>query len=79
LKPTGATNMTTKWLFEAAAEAWKNWLPADALETVKQGGFYSVQVQPGFRIIAINSNLCYILNWYFKNFTNGATNLISDV
>jgi sphingomyelin phosphodiesterase len=71
--------MTTKWLFEAAAEAWKNWLPADALETVKQGGFYSVQVQPGFRIIAINSNLCYILNWYFNHFAHGATNLNSDV
>ncbi|CAB3377350.1 Hypothetical predicted protein [Cloeon dipterum] len=64
LKPVGPTNMTTQWLFDAAAEAWSQWLPAEALETVRQGGFYSVEVQPGFRIIAINSNLCYVLNWW---------------
>jgi sphingomyelin phosphodiesterase len=57
------SNMTPAWLFESAADAWSAWLPSEALETVRRGGFYSVLQQPGFRIIALNSNLCYVLNW----------------
>ncbi|XP_046396231.1 sphingomyelin phosphodiesterase-like isoform X2 [Ischnura elegans] len=63
--PVGISrDLSTAWLYEAAAKAWSKWLPEEALVTVRKGGYYSVTPKPGLRIIAINSNLCYTLNWW---------------
>lgn len=34
-----------------------------APHSARYGGFYSVLARPGFRIISINTNYCYRLNW----------------
>lgn len=34
------------------------------MNTVRAGGFYTVLVRPGFRIIGLNNNDCYIYNWW---------------
>lgn len=31
--------------------------------TLNYGGYYTQVVKPGFRIIGLNSNVCYIYNW----------------
>lgn len=39
------------------------WLPDSTRNTIHRGGFYTVKIKTGLRIIAINNNLCYIYNW----------------
>ncbi|PNF14909.1 hypothetical protein B7P43_G04318 [Cryptotermes secundus] len=56
--------VSTNWLYELSAELWTYWLPPETKETILQGGFYTVLVRPGFRIIALNSNLGYTANWW---------------
>jgi hypothetical protein len=55
--------VSTNWLYELSAELWSDWLPQETKETILQGGFYTVLVRPGFRIIALNSNLGHTYNW----------------
>lgn len=55
---------STQWLYDALADEWAKWLPASALETVRAGGYYTVLVKPGFRVVAINNNDCYTYNWW---------------
>ncbi|XP_022899984.2 sphingomyelin phosphodiesterase-like [Onthophagus taurus] len=56
--------LSTQWLYEEIAELWSYWLPNETKETIKRGGFYTVLVEPGFRIIALNSNVAQIFNWW---------------
>ncbi|XP_070497838.1 sphingomyelin phosphodiesterase-like [Chironomus tepperi] len=64
--PTHITDpaLSVHWLYEHAASAWASWLPASALTTVRAGGYYTVLNRPGFRIIAMNNNDCYVYNWW---------------
>lgn len=48
------------------ADQWSRWLPESALVTVRKGGYYTVLVKPGFRVIAINNNDCYTYNWWLS-------------
>ncbi|CAK8680915.1 unnamed protein product [Clavelina lepadiformis] len=52
------------WLYDGLVKAWSNWLPEDALQTVRSGGYYTTLVQPGFRIVSLNTNFCYTDNWW---------------
>lgn len=54
----------TQWLYDLMAKEWAKWLPKEALKTVRLGGYYTVLVKPGFRIIALNNNECYIYNYW---------------
>ncbi|KDR09869.1 Sphingomyelin phosphodiesterase [Zootermopsis nevadensis] len=56
--------VSTKWLYELVADLWSVWLPPDTRETILRGGFYTVLARPGFRIIVLNNNVCYNLNWW---------------
>ncbi|GAV05396.1 hypothetical protein RvY_15537 [Ramazzottius varieornatus] len=53
-----------KWLYDALATTWNQWLPAESLKTVASGGFYRVDVFPGLRIISLNTNYCNNMNWW---------------
>ncbi|XP_012257111.2 sphingomyelin phosphodiesterase-like [Athalia rosae] len=59
-------NLSTSWLYKMLANLWIRfgWLPESTRSTILQGGFYTVSPKKGFRIIAINNNLCYIYNWW---------------
>lgn len=50
------------------AEEWSAWLPEETKETILKGGYYTVSPKPGFRIIAINSNVCFTFNWLVLKF-----------
>ncbi|XP_077294992.1 sphingomyelin phosphodiesterase 1-like [Arctopsyche grandis] len=56
--------VSTAWLYELLTEKWSAWLPNEALDTIKMGGYYTVLVKPGFRVVVLNSNLCYVYNWW---------------
>uniref|UniRef100_A0A1Y1N7Y8 Sphingomyelin phosphodiesterase n=3 Tax=Photinus pyralis TaxID=7054 RepID=A0A1Y1N7Y8_PHOPY len=55
-------DFSISWLLDYVAEEWSRWLPTSTLTTIRQGGFYTVLVKPGFRIIALNSNVCFTNN-----------------
>lgn len=44
--------------FEFIASQWEPWLPASALATVQEGGYYTLLLQPGLRLISWNSIYC---------------------
>lgn len=52
----------SKWLYDFLAQQWNSWLPETALETLRIGGYYTLTIRPGWRIIAMNSNPCYTGN-----------------
>ncbi|XP_003402022.1 sphingomyelin phosphodiesterase 1 isoform X1 [Bombus terrestris] len=59
-------NLTTNWLYKLMADLWivYGWLPEHTRSTILQGGYYTVVPKRGFRIIALNSNVCYSYNWW---------------
>lgn len=58
------TSLSIQWLYDHVAELWKGALPPAALETVTSGGYYTTLVKPGLRLIALNDNVCFVLNWW---------------
>ncbi|XP_067935933.1 sphingomyelin phosphodiesterase-like [Watersipora subatra] len=69
-------NQSESWLYDTLAQTWSHWLPASTMETIKYGGFYTVLVKPGFRIISLNTNFCERQNfWLLLNVTDPAHEL----
>lgn len=58
--------LSTVWLYELLADLWIKfgWLPESTRSTILKGGFYTVSPKKGFRIIALNNNVCYTYNWW---------------
>ncbi|XP_017885919.1 sphingomyelin phosphodiesterase 1-like isoform X2 [Ceratina calcarata] len=59
-------NLTTNWVYELLADLWiaYKWLPESTRPTILKGGYYTVTPRKGFRVIALNSNVCYSYNWW---------------
>ncbi|XP_060623167.2 sphingomyelin phosphodiesterase [Anolis sagrei] len=69
-------NQSSAWLYDAMADAWAPWLPPDALETLRVGGFYTLPVLPGLRLVSLNMNFCSEANfWLLINATDPAGQL----
>ncbi|KAF9116533.1 hypothetical protein BGX27_001827 [Mortierella sp. AM989] len=69
LFPTKASGGDLSWLYSSLADDWSRWLPADAVNSVKNYGAYTASPAPGFRIISLNTNFCYTLNFYLYGHT----------
>ncbi|XP_056645510.1 sphingomyelin phosphodiesterase-like isoform X1 [Diorhabda sublineata] len=52
------------WLYTTLADHWRRWLPSTSGNTLLHGGFYSVLLRPGFRLISLNTNYCHSLSWW---------------
>ncbi|XP_025833565.1 sphingomyelin phosphodiesterase-like [Agrilus planipennis] len=57
-------NLSSNWLYEVFANNLKSWFPSTVLNTLKQGGYYTVKIKNNLRIIGLNSNLCINENWW---------------
>ncbi|EHB06723.1 Sphingomyelin phosphodiesterase [Heterocephalus glaber] len=69
-------NHSSNWLYEAMAKTWEPWLPAEALQTLRIGGFYALSPRPGLRLISLNMNFCSRENfWLLINSTDPAGQL----
>ncbi|KAF8966369.1 hypothetical protein BGZ46_000380 [Entomortierella lignicola] len=64
LFPTTASGGDVSWLYSSLADEWSRWLPSDAVNSVRKYGAYTVSPTPGFRIISLNTNFCYTMNFY---------------
>ncbi|KAG0036990.1 hypothetical protein BGZ82_003318 [Podila clonocystis] len=69
LFPTKATGGDIQWLYDSLADDWSRWLPADAVNSVKNYGAYTASPAPGLRIISLNNNFCYTMNFYLYGHT----------
>ncbi|CAH0561026.1 unnamed protein product, partial [Brassicogethes aeneus] len=64
------------WLYGQIQDQWKKWLPSSSENTLLHGGFYSVLLTPGFRLISLNNNYCHTLSWWLLvNSTDPASEL----
>ncbi|RXG62294.1 Sphingomyelin phosphodiesterase [Armadillidium vulgare] len=52
------------WLYEELSEVWQRWLPSDVASSIAYGAFYSTQIRPGLRVLSINTQYCYKLNYW---------------
>ncbi|KAF7991317.1 hypothetical protein HCN44_002879 [Aphidius gifuensis] len=79
-----ADELSTKWLYKLMADTWINagWLPESTRQTIQRGGYYTVVPRNGLRVIALNNNIAYILNWwliYEPEDPNGQLKWLNDV
>jgi sphingomyelin phosphodiesterase len=58
-------DLTMTWLYDALQENWKGWIDKKHLPSVhKNSGSYISYPVPGLKLISINTNFCYNLNWW---------------
>ncbi|KAK7063316.1 Sphingomyelin phosphodiesterase [Halocaridina rubra] len=68
--------LTNGWLYEEITAQWSRVVPGLENGTVLYGGYYSVLLKPGFRIISLNSMFGYSSNvWLTENSTDLASEL----
>jgi len=53
---------TDYWVYTVAADCWKTFLPDDAVATLKKGGYYTVKITTGLRLIVLNTVIYYYQN-----------------
>ncbi|XP_077866831.1 sphingomyelin phosphodiesterase-like [Saccoglossus kowalevskii] len=72
-------NHSIEWLYDALADTWidqTHWLPPYTRHTIKKGGYYTVLISPGLRLVALNSMYGYYGNfWLYLNTTDPAGQL----
>ncbi|XP_051971914.1 sphingomyelin phosphodiesterase-like [Xyrauchen texanus] len=69
-------NWSSRWLYDTMAKEWAQWLPEDALETIRRGGFYTAEIERGLRVVSLNMNFCARENfWLMVNSTDPADQL----
>jgi 3',5'-cyclic AMP phosphodiesterase CpdA len=75
-QPSVTGSVSTQWLYDHLETLYADYLPADALATVKSGGYYTVLSSEGHRVIVLNNNLCFTLNWW--SFTPAGITAMKD-
>ncbi|XP_070500971.1 sphingomyelin phosphodiesterase-like [Chironomus tepperi] len=64
-------SLSTHWLYQHAATAWSQWLPASTQTTIRRGGYYTaLSPDSRLRIIGLNNNDCYNLNFWMMYSTD---------
>jgi len=62
--------LRSQWLYDFSADQWSSWLPAASLQTVRVAGYYTVLLEPGLRLVAINNNDCGTSNFWVLHSRN---------
>lgn len=54
-----------KWLYKSLAHSWRGWLSLKTNPQVEENtGSYTARPRKGLKLISLNTNFCYILNWW---------------
>lgn len=59
-------------IYDAVAKLWSPWLNPAAVATLQKGGFYSLVIKPGLRLLSLNTNLYYSPNEVTVNMSDPA-------
>ncbi|KAG0950228.1 hypothetical protein G6F57_000117 [Rhizopus arrhizus] len=63
--PSKKAYLDLKWLYKSLATNWQSWLGPDINSFVQSNtGSYVARPVPGLKLISLNTNFCYILNWW---------------
>ncbi|EGC39017.1 hypothetical protein DICPUDRAFT_52947 [Dictyostelium purpureum] len=54
----------TQWLLDSLYTYWMPWLDTDALESVKEYGYYTTLLRPGLRVMCLNTLENDMINFY---------------
>ncbi|KAI9474288.1 MAG: Metallo-dependent phosphatase-like protein [Benjaminiella poitrasii] len=58
-------DLAMTWLYETLVKNWEGWIPSKYLSNVhKNSGSYISYPANGLKLISINTNYCYNLNWW---------------
>jgi len=64
------------WLYNVLDSEWTNWIGNGHSPTLQYGGYFSVSLAPGLRVISLNMNFCMNKNfWLLLNSTDPAEQL----
>jgi len=53
------------YIYEGAAEAWSDFLHPESIKTIRKGGYYTELIEPGLRLVVVNTALYFIGNVVF--------------
>lgn len=54
-----------KWLYKSLAKSWRGWLSPNINPDVESNtGSYTARPVRGLKLISLNTNFCYVLNWW---------------
>ncbi|KAL4716625.1 hypothetical protein ACJJTC_008260 [Scirpophaga incertulas] len=56
--------LNTTWLYKSLAEKWDHYLTEEAKQTLLERGEFSILARPGLRVISLNNNVAYKMNWW---------------
>lgn len=57
--------LNLKWLYRSLAASWTGWLSPDINTDVELNtGSYTTRPVKGLKLISLNTNFCYVLNWW---------------
>ena len=51
-------------MYSNVSKPFEKWLGAEQLATFKKGGYYTVVPEPGLRLVVLNTNICYLNNFW---------------
>ncbi|CAB3361410.1 Hypothetical predicted protein [Cloeon dipterum] len=60
--------ISSDWLYELAVAQWEAWLPGQSANILK-GGYYAYEVNPGLKVIGLNTMFCYPYNFWLMHTT----------
>ena len=52
------------WMYSNVSKPFEKWLGAEQLSTFKKGGYYTLVPEPGLRLVVLNTNICYLNNFW---------------
>ncbi len=52
------------WMYKDVGEVFEPWMGEDAVKSFSKAGFYHVSPEPGLRLVVLNTNLCYVQNFW---------------
>lgn len=52
------------WLYRELYAQWKDFIPLDQVANFLRGGYYSVLISKNMKLIVLNTNTCYRLNFW---------------
>ena len=53
------------YVYETAAETWKDFLSPESQKTVRMGGYYTELIAPGLRLVVVNTAMYFMGNFVF--------------
>ncbi|CAO3609031.1 unnamed protein product [Cunninghamella blakesleeana] len=57
--------LSLTWLYKSLAKSWKGWLPIESDTKIESNtGSYVARPLKGLKLISLNTNFCYTLNWW---------------